>query len=532
MIGPIKNRVSTKSLTVFILLLPILISIIWFFKKPAYLSFVDVGRYSDVARNLVEGKGFKIGFTFLGENLEPGPWRSNLPPSYIFVIATLFKLFGPSDQVVVSTSFIFFILLCFATYFLARKIFDEKTAILSLILVSFNTILLSSSENGASEIFISFLLISTLMLVSLKRDSAIFLAGIFSSILFFSKIHAPVYLLAPIVFLFKSSTERQKHFLIFFLPQFVALIFLKLTFSLKFPDPNDYWPIFLQNSALFPADNLPRAGMTISIETVIRNLGVVVSKTLYDLYNLGKSFNFISPLPWVASPFIIISSFLALFLKGSKEINNFKLAFSVSFAITILAIALGVPHVRYLHPFIPLLIILAAAFIEKSRNTLFQGMENAKVTFLILLFVLFQPIGLLLLDSRFDRKTYNINKAPAHYVIAKKLTKEIKENSTIVTNLDTWATWYGRINSIIIPLERENFLRVDKTVKADAIALTDFQKDNEDHPLTGFWEKLFFSPETKDVYIQDNFKKRTEIIIDKNEVYENQQYKIVILERS
>jgi len=103
------------------------------------------------------------------------------------------------------------------------------------------------------------------------------------------------------------------------------------------------------------------------------------------------------------------------------------------------------------------------------------------------------------------------------------LSWELKEETApdwvIVTNLDTWGSWYGERKTVWFPLKPEILVN-PKTGKIpfDAIYLTSYLMDD------------FYNPENPgNEFIKENFELKGVYKVEASETYEKQEARAVLL---
>ncbi|MDO8341520.1 MAG: hypothetical protein Q7T59_06120, partial [Candidatus Woesebacteria bacterium] len=166
--------------------------------------------------------------------------------------------------------------------------------------------------------------------------------------------------------------------------------------------------------------------------------------------------------------------------------------------ITFLVTALTIPFYRYLHPVIPLVYILGIATLAEIVSKLISA-KYVKLISLILIFVfcIGQTLGVMFLDSRFKAKTVNKDKPPVYAVLSYKLKEITKPTDVIVTNLDTWGSWYGDRKTIWFPLEPAMIIPAED--KIDAIYLTSYLIDDENYYMGEGWREIFNNPKNQTI---------------------------------
>lgn len=504
------------------------------------IYFVDAARYADVARNLVTEGKLAGNFAYFSENLMKDDWLVHGPPVNYYINALFFKFFGINDSSIIFTSSLFFVLSSVLVYLIGLKIFNSKTAILSAIFYILNLQLLGYARDGASEpLFIFQILLAALFIVIGKRWSLV-IAGIVLAIALFTKLQAGIVIvgfLLWVLLLFRKDFIKVGGFIV---PLIVVILFNKL--GILFPQHSVGLPNYLlfQQTKLFPGDDLPRSGKTnlINLEFIFANSKTLMSKLFYNSYNFFKIiFSSDNLLPPLTAPFITMNylfSNLLLLKDEKKEQRYFRIITLFLLFISMVTFAITSPHIRYFHIFLPFMIIIFSDFIINilEKFNLSNKKINAVLFLIVIAFGLLPFLGSYILDSRFRRSAYNTNKPYAHKVLGEKVGLNSGKNDLVVTNLDTWGSWYGKRKTVLIPVNLSDLEKLDKAKRVDIIFLTDFQKDNEDHPLNNEWEKMFVgSNEVSSKYILDNFVNTKSGKVSSSEVYENREFSYKIWTR-
>ncbi len=139
---------------------------------------IEAIELAQVARRVAEGRGLTTGF------IRPVSLRFNPdyldhpelthPPVYILVLAGAFRLFAARDFTVVAASIVFFWAAVPWLWFWGRKLFDDLTAGLAVLLYCLNPIFLRLSINGSPLPFIAFLLFALLYFLYRSRPDSLF----------------------------------------------------------------------------------------------------------------------------------------------------------------------------------------------------------------------------------------------------------------------------------------------------------------------------------------------------------------------
>ena len=249
-----------------------------------------------------------------------------------------------------------------------------------------------------------------------------------------------------------------------------------------------------------------------------------LKKVFYNLYNFYKL------LPQIINPYLFILFIIGIFRKGSKE---FKTASVFMILVTLLVTAASVPFFRYIHPVIPLVYIIAIAALSEIV------INRKALIFLVLIFTVGQTLGVIFLDSRFEKQTHNMGKPPVYAELSKILKENTNPSDLIITNLDTWGSWYGQRRTIWYPLEPKQLIDdANRKIPFDAIYLTSYLMNDENYYMNDSWRLIFENPNDPQKWTCDGcgeiakeFKLKAVYMVNLNEDYERQDAKAVLLVR-
>ncbi|MBP9759253.1 glycosyltransferase family 39 protein [Candidatus Dojkabacteria bacterium] len=478
----------------------------------SYLTFSDSAKYADVARSITSGMGYLATFDFWnGNNTEV------IKPVYPYIISVAFKLFGITDISVIFTSIFCFILSILVTYLLADKIFKNKiVSILSALSVGFNYNLIVYAFGGASEsLFILEILVS-IYLVSFKRNWLNYLSIFVLVLMFLTRPQAIIYIFAIVFYFFILNYQKKK-----------AIIYSFLTILF-----GGFFYLLSNNQGIFAlSQNLPNSSVSDSLRgTKFEiDLFVILKKVFYNLYNFYKA------IPEIMNPYLfgmftvgVLSFFTNATNDKDKIQDSFKLSTLFATALTFFITALTIPFYRYIHPVVPLVYIIAVAtlvdLISKITKEKFIILSS---TFIILFFAVGQTLGIIFLDSRFERKLKNTDKAPI-FVLQGRMLKDItSKDDMILTNLDTWGSWYGERKTVWFPVEPEMIGQADRDI--DFIYLTSYKMDDENYYMGDKWREIFNNPLKQTILPDYEFVGEYQFKADDN--YEKESGRVVLLKR-
>lgn len=534
------KRVVLISLFIIFLVSSFFLCFFYKHQTSGFISFSDGAKFADIAKNLKDQGAYKSSFTFFGGHVfntpENGLFPSGgIPPLMPYSIFISFLVFGVSDLAVQITSASYYLLMIAATYFLGRKLFGNLVGIFSAMAVAANIDFLHYSLNGASETAFTFL--------ALLGAFCIFWKNKFSNLAFFITL-CLLYLTRPqgIVFIFalmfwwgiyKHGIKKGlKTFLTLTLGIVLFDFFLVGPLSKIFP----VYPIFARG---LEAARFYSAGESVSESLrggVNNSIGwaEVAKKIFYNIYNFYKS------LPNILNPYLAGSYFIGFFIiRKGKETLILKLLSVTLIAGSFLLAAATIPFYRYLHPVIPFVYILAVAGISDviNKHVSSNGFRIVFLSLIIFTFSVGQSLGIIFLDSRFERKALNIGKPPIYTQMSWDLRKNTTKDQLILTNLDTWGSWYGERRTVWFPLTPKQIID-SKTGSTpfDVIYLTNYKIDDENYYMSESWRLIFENPDNPEKWTCDGcdliakeYKLLKVFEVSQTENYENIEGRSILL---
>lgn len=519
-----------------------------FVSNGSFLSFSDGAKFAIIAKNLVNGAGYGSNFTFY----TPGLFTANLtlpfnasgvPVLVPYAISLFFRLFGTTDLSVILYSGTFFVLTAVSVFLLARKLFGDLVGFLSALAFSANIDFLNYATSGASETQYTFFAViaAYFIFVRNKWTDILFFVSLIS--LYLTKPQGVVFILALLLAWFLTKFSWKKGITIFSILVIVIFFLDKLVLypmSFKYP----VYPIVTRGiQALF------QYSPAVAVSDALRGqaagvvgFGEVLKKAFYNLYNFYKL------LPDIASPYMWGLFAISLFVWGKdKSKNIFNLLTLLVVSGSFVLAALTIPFYRYLHPVVPFVYIGAVAtLVEVMRllNTDYGLWKRIKLynllsIILILFFVVGQTLGVIFLDSRFVRKTHNVGKPPVYVNLSRILKDNTDKSLVVITNLDTWGSWYGERKTVWFPLEPKQIINPNTNqIPFDAIYLTSYKMDDQNYYMGENWRQIFENPGKPALWTCDGcgeiakeFKLVNTFNLEPSDNYEGNNAKAVLLVR-
>jgi len=476
----------------------------------SYLTFSDGAKFALIAKNIILGNGYTTDFSFWGTNLFA---THGIPPVYPYMVSLFFKVFGISDLSVIYTSFFFYMLLIISVFLLARKLSNTVTALLSSVAVGANINFIDYATSGASEVFFAFEIVLALYLLSFRKMWINIAGFVTLGVMYFTRPQAFIFIAGIFLFWLILRLGLKKAFTLFFGLGLVGMFldrFVIFPLSFKYPSltPVLYRgieSIFTYSSSSAVSNDL-RGALPSTLE-----VSDVLKKTFYNLYNFYKA------LPEIINPYLF-----ALFVIGMfKKLTSFKVSVFFMFATTFIVTALSIPFYRYLHPVVPLIYII-------SIITLSEFIKSKRLLILlVIILAVGQTLGVLLLDSRFEKSMKNTSKPPIYVEMSHKLNEVTKPTDVVLTNLDTWGSWYGQRKTVWFPLTTDLFLKSPN--KFDVIYLTSYKINDANYYMGEDWKEIFDNPQNQSILFDYKFVGEYEFKAQDN--YENEDGKSILLIR-
>ncbi|MDI6785167.1 MAG: hypothetical protein QMD92_00500 [bacterium] len=485
-----------------------------------YLSFSDTAKFALIAKNIVLGNGFTTDFSFWGNNLFS---TYGVLPFFSCILSIFFKFFGIGNFSIFLVSFTFFISTFILIFLLTKKLTrNSLIAFLSSIVFLFNNDMIEYVKNGASENLFIFQILLGIYLILFKNRWTKIGAFLVIILIYFTRPQAFIYILG-IIFFYLLTILKIKKSLIYF-GGVIIMCFLIDFFILSIINGKHFLYSITARGINATISHLPNFSVSDSLRgNIIFDIGFlsVFKKVLYNLYNFYKA------IPEIMNPYLFGLFVIGLFAWGKDRLqNSFKISVIFMTLATFLVTALTIPFYRYLHPVVPLVYIVGVAtLVDIFKDHKYKIIISY---FLILIFTVGQTLGIIFLDSRFKAKLVNKDKPPIYAVMSFKLKEITKPDDVIVTNLDTWGSWYGKRKTIWFPLEPSMIIPVED--KIDAIYLTNYLIDDENYYMGENWREIFNNPENQTILKDYKYVGEYEFKAEDN--YEKENGKAILLVRN
>lgn len=508
--------------------------------------FSDAAKFADIARNLVAGFGYGSSFTFWSmsvfNSIKQNIFSASVtPPVMPFSFAAFFSFFGVNDMAVIATSSFYFLLTLIFTFLLAKKVFRSNlVAILSTVVIGLNQDLINYATNGASEAPFIFEIVAASYFISFNKKWGTVVALAVMVLMYFTRSQSFIYIAGLILYWLLVRFKTKKAVYIF---SFILLGGFLIDFFILPKFGGRYFLYSVTSRGMGTATQV-LAGVSASdslrgLEDPVATVGILqlAKKIFYNLYN------FIKLLPQIISPYLFALFVIGLFMKTkNKVVESFKTSVVFTTLITFLVTAASIPFFRYLHPVIPLIYIIAVGtLVELFSKSEYLNSKRLYITlaslFTILIFGVSQTLGVIFLDSRFEKNTHNIGRPPVYVEFSRILKENTSENQIVITNLDTWGSWYGERKTIWFPLDPKQLIDpATGKIPFDIIYLTSYLMDDQNYYMGKDWRMIFDNPEEPKKWtcvgcseIAKEFVLDDVYIVSANSNYERQDAKAILL---
>jgi hypothetical protein len=503
-----------------ILLLASFVSFSWLSKPRGYLTFSDSAKFADAARSFNKGLGLVTNHSFFDESilkfhLDDNGWKLSSYPITPLLYSLLFRLFGESDKILIIFGGLLFVLAGFVTHCLSEKIFGNKVSLISIFLFSFNPFLLEYAYNATSEIVLIFLFVLTgYIFVSNEKKQLLTIIPL--SLTIFTRQQGILIFAALLLFLLNELWRKYGHVSFFVVITFFTIIYLVLINTICKYDTCAYSPSRILGPIWQSSSVAPGVFLRGAVDSVPRLTPIgLTSKIFYNFYNFLKSPDRL--VPGLVLGFSIIGMYCC-YSRDSKNSHRLLYLTISNLFLFVLAASATLPNARYIHPILPFILIFSALGIVKTIN-------NRYVVLILTILLIFPTLGDIYVDYRFKNKILNYDRPPIYKLISDKVSAEINSSSLIVTNMDAWMSWYGKLKTMWFPLSPNQL----QGYNPEYLVLTSYNTDDGDFSL-GEWKDILVNPKVpSNKFLLENYELKSDIRLGSNGVFENRDVKIVIL---
>lgn len=535
--------------TLFYAVVVLLISFVFFPNN--FLKFSDAAKFADIARNINAGNGFLTNFSFFNNNIFESQTLFNspfTPPAMPYAISLFFKVFGVSDSSVRLSSTVFFLVTTLVLNLLGTKLFNKTVGFTSSLVLLFSLNFWEYANTGASELLFILEIVLVPYLLLFKNKTLNLFSLLILILMYFTRPQAFIFIVSYLLFFLLINFESKKAFKYFAISLFVGIL-LDLLILLPLNGKYHLYSIFGRGEHA-----ITQHSQYIAVSDVIRGIEKQPSSVLLTLKKSGTHlFNFYRNLPVILNPYIFLLFALSpLTLLKNKEQKYFVTTVFLAAILSFILPALTIPFYRYIHPVLPLIYLLGVASVYVvfskllSQNTYlkkyyFKNFDLASFfTYaFVFLFCVVISIGTLIHDYKYFDVRTNKSKAPVYANLAFILRDNTKPEDIILTNLDTWGSWYGERKTVWYPLEPKQIMNPETgEIPFDSIYLTNYLIDDENYYMGESWRQIFENPELPEMWtcegcgrIKDEFELKGSFVVPADQTYEKSEASAVLFSK-
>lgn len=530
---------------IFSLIILVLASFLFhFYFQAPYLNYNDAAIYTDVARNLSQGKGLTTNFIYPEyfryiSGSSSNIWYSYWPPLHSLFLTIGFFLLGASDHAAMCVTGLFFLLSVGLVYLLARKIFNKEVAFFSCLFYSLTQEMLWYSTSGLSEpLFICLLLLGLFFLYDTEKKITIFCAGLSLGLAVMTRNTALIYIPALVFFIYFSQTKGRRAKSIFSFLAGISLVifsFHKMIVPLlggycSFKDM--FWSPFFFNTEVYPGGQIMRALDKIDFSFTVKNLAFIFKKIFpnlriffRNLFYFNAQFNTWNWIYTLMPPFLGIFYILSLFKPPSQKNQRLIHVTVIFLFFTVLVGSLFTitkPEMKYFHPLVPFLIIFASSGLIRVFNSLPLDSYRRSVylNFLVVVSIVIFLLPQMAKNYFYNREKYKNNPKGVYQILGDVVREYTNPQDVVVTNLDAWGSWYGERKTVYYPIKPDDLLKLSDYAKIDALLI--FENLFVDEPGWLNWLDLITNPKDFDDF---KFIKIIKVPLNKKEIIKAALYR-------
>lgn len=475
----------------------------WKLSTPKSLIFSDGAKMADIARNVVEGRGYGGSFSSFGadkkilEHLDRIPFpRYDRQPLMPLSIAVFFSIFGVGDVSIIFTSAFFYLLSLVFIFLLGERIFSRWVGFLGAVAFLSFPDFWPYALGGASETVFLLQIVLTFYLFSFGTKKTAVAALFVAALSYFTRPQGFILIAGSVLYYLLTYEKTRKQALLKFLIVAVAAALIDLAILSNITGKTFFYSVLSKGAdvSVLYTEKLPgTTGLRTGVDTkseLLKNITGVGKKVFYNLYNLYKL------QPGILNPYLWALFVIGIFIKSEKSgVRNFKTATLFMIIVGFVSTSVSIPFFRYIHPFIALIYLIAVDTLLQIEKKLMSG-RGYLTGFLILFFAVGIALGNIFLDSRFLSARVNGGKSTIYKQMSEILAAKTEKESLTLTNLDTWGSWYGDRRTVWFTTEPHGVV-IGDDIPFDYIYLTSYLMDDENYYMNSSWRSIFENPTDK-----------------------------------
>ncbi len=445
------------------------------------ISEPDAMDFAQIARNNLRGEWFTTNLIrpvslWTNQNITHHP-DFTYPPMYSIYLTLLFSIFGAKDASLLLGSALFYFATIPILFLFAKKVFNRKVALFSILFYITNYKILGASISGLPVGMVIFFLTLLLYLVYLADERKIWLTALIGALLgicYLSKYSYGLFIFPiAVYFLLTMKTKRAVH-----IPILVVCFLVVVSpwlyrnyrlagnpfFTLRSYRPYEAAVVTHREEKIAdPANKVGEYGYirSFSASVLSNRLEPVEMRNIF-LRRLRRNYKEFFGL--TTTNLLVVLFLAGIFYRyKSGKINTTRFLFYSMLVIEGIVLSIMFPDNIMFFPFIPFIILMGSGFffiLLEQIKPRYLGSRVAVVGIFVIVNLYFTFAKLFPNDIPRIYDSRNWNK----HTIKEDISKEMTGDDLILTNVPWLTAWYADRVSIWYPPMYDDYLKLDAIV--------------------------------------------------------------------
>lgn len=444
------------------------------------LTLAEAMDYAQLARNIANGRGFVTSVVSpLGTNFSRDIMNHTdltHPPLFPIVSAVMFGAFGAKDSVLAATSALFYLLTIPLVYLLGLRLFGRRTAFVSALLYIVGERMLQYALSGTPVAMVGFLL--TALALALHRCytadadleargsglKACALAGVLVGLCYLTEYAFALIALPIAVYLDLSRSRRRAVSVLAFAAAFMITAGPWMIRNYRvtgYPVAGLRTYELVMMTSTYPSYTVYRSAEARPVIELLSGNGTqVLRKFLVGMQAMYDQLPLLAG-GWVTALFL--AGLLHMFRRRGAD--GLRAALLAALLAVMLFSLVMTPRVDLLVPFVPFVMVLAAAFLMHLLSALrpAPAARTAVIAAVVLVTAFPTIVGI-------AAPTPAVREVGMPTLMA--LRKQVPPNTVVITDVPWAVAWYSHQQSVWLPKSEADFAKVDRLGRVSTIYLS------------------------------------------------------------